>query len=66
MPRLTQVLLNQGAVEQVFNDYLDSKGKFRVEWNKLAESINFSAVTDENNKQFPVVVKVRCFGECGV
>jgi phenol 2-monooxygenase len=36
-----QILLNQGAIEQVFNDHLNSKGNIRVEWNKEAEPLHF-------------------------
>ncbi|CAI7678460.1 unnamed protein product [Penicillium pancosmium] len=66
MPGSRQVLLNQGAVEQVFNDYLDSKAKVCVEWNKLAESFSFSAATEDDHEEWPVVVEVKSCGEYGV
>lgn len=54
-----QILLNQGAIEQVFNDHLNSKGNIRVEWNKEAESLHFQAATEDDGRQFPVAVGVK-------
>lgn len=53
------MLLNQGAVEQVFIDYLNEKPNVCVEWHKRAESLHITNVADNDEKDFPVIVGVR-------
>ncbi|KAJ5981489.1 hypothetical protein N7522_013910 [Penicillium canescens] len=62
--RFGQILLNQGAVEQVFVDHLLKKN-VRVERHKAAESLHISPTADDDTQQFPVVVGVRCIGNNG-
>lgn len=59
MSRFGKMLLNQGAVEQVFIDYLNEKRQVRVEWHRRAESLCITNVADDDEKDFPVVVGVR-------
>ncbi|KAJ5549070.1 hypothetical protein N7513_006304 [Penicillium frequentans] len=59
--RFGQILLNQGAVEQVFLDHLDDKA-VQVERHSVAEHLHLSPVDVDEGEQFPVVVGVRCAG----
>ncbi|KAL6233624.1 hypothetical protein BDW75DRAFT_184867 [Aspergillus navahoensis] len=42
LSRFGQMLLNQGEVEQVLIDYIDSKGRVKIERQKLAEKVYFT------------------------
>ncbi|KAJ5111668.1 hypothetical protein NUU61_001298 [Penicillium alfredii] len=57
--RFGQVLLSQGAIERVLNDYLIRKGVVVVEWNKEAVSLHVSAAPDENPLLSPITVGVK-------
>ncbi|KAJ5577620.1 uncharacterized protein N7459_006584 [Penicillium hispanicum] len=57
--RFGQILLNQGVIEQVLNDYLHSKAAVTVEWDKEAETLQFSTATDDDAQRFPVTVVVK-------
>ncbi|KAJ5797823.1 uncharacterized protein N7503_007119 [Penicillium pulvis] len=59
--RFGQILLNQGAVEQVFLDHLDDKD-VQVERHSVAEHLHLSPADVDEGEQFPVVVGVRCAG----
>ena len=65
MSRFRKLLLNQGAVEQVFIDYLNEKRQVRVERQQRAESLHFTSTTDNDEKDFPVVMEVRRLREEG-
>lgn len=56
LSRFPQTLLNQGEVEQVMLDYLEERGRVRVERQKRAERIYF---TDDDNDAYPVVVETK-------
>lgn len=51
-------MLNQGAVEQVFVDYLVSKNVY-VERHKVAESLHLLSDDGDDTQQFPVIVGAR-------
>ncbi|KAL4879954.1 FAD binding domain-containing protein [Aspergillus karnatakaensis] len=55
LSRFGQVLLNQGQVEQVMIDYINSQGKVTVERQKRAEKIYFNEIEDATH---PVTVEV--------
>lgn len=65
LSRYGPTLLNQGLIEQVLVDYLDSTECVRVEWRQQAEalSIDPSPDADGDGKQFPVTVGVRSLDE---
>jgi phenol 2-monooxygenase len=65
MSRFGQTLLNQGAVEQNFIDYLCAKSDIRVEWKRRAETLQITA-DDEDREVFPVAVGVACLDKNGV
>lgn len=52
-------MLNQGVVEQTLIDYLDEKQRVRVEWRKRAESLHIANASDNDAKEFPVIVGVK-------
>ncbi|KAL4793903.1 FAD binding domain-containing protein [Aspergillus venezuelensis] len=52
LSRFEQMLLHQGEVEQIMIDYLDEKGRIKIERQKRAEKIYF---TDE--EAYPVTVE---------
>ncbi|CAG8185028.1 unnamed protein product [Penicillium nalgiovense] len=56
--RYGQIMLNQGAVEQVFVDYLVSKNVY-VERHKVAESLHLLSDDGDDTQQFPVIVGAR-------
>ncbi|KAJ6111278.1 hypothetical protein N7486_003513 [Penicillium sp. IBT 16267x] len=62
--RFGQILLNQGAVEQVFLDHLYDKN-VHVERHKLAEYLHLSPPDVDERQQFPVIVGVRGIGTYG-
>ncbi|KAJ5538357.1 hypothetical protein N7494_007836 [Penicillium frequentans] len=62
--RFGQILLNQGAVEQVFLDHLDDKD-VQVERHSVAEHLHLFPADIDEGEQFPVVVGVRCAGTYG-
>ena len=59
-------MINQGAVEQVFIDYLENKGKIHVEWNTMAESLRFLSDVGEDYQRFPVIVGLRSLEGLGM
>ncbi|KAL4959562.1 FAD binding domain-containing protein [Aspergillus stella-maris] len=52
LSRFEQMLLHQGEIEQIMIDYLDEKGRIKIERQKRAEKIYF---TDEET--YPVTVE---------
>lgn len=56
--RFGQILLNQGAVEQVFIDYLDSKN-IHVERHTEADFLHFSTDAGNDTQKCPVNVGVK-------
>ncbi|KAL4983049.1 FAD binding domain-containing protein [Aspergillus falconensis] len=52
LSRFGQMLLNQGEVEQVLIDYIDSKGRVKIERQKLAEKVYFT-----DHESHPVTVE---------
>lgn len=56
LSRFPQTLLNQGEVEQVMLDYLEDRGRVRVERQKRAERIYFA---EDDNDTYPVVVETK-------
>ncbi|EAU33553.1 conserved hypothetical protein [Aspergillus terreus NIH2624] len=58
LSRYGQILLNQGAVEEVFLDYLKGKGQ-KVERNLRAVSMEISQGSRNPEDDFPVAVEVK-------
>ncbi|KAE8366576.1 FAD binding domain-containing protein [Aspergillus caelatus] len=59
LSRFDQMLLNQGAVEQILIDYLDSKGRVHVERGRKAEDLELPGRSGRNgDDEFPVQVRV--------
>lgn len=56
LSRFAQTLLNQGEVEQTMIDYLEERGRIRVERQKRAERIYFA---EDDNDTHPVVVETK-------
>ena len=59
MSKFRKMMLNQGVVEQTLIDYLDEKQRVRVEWRKRAESLHIANASDNDAKEFPVIVGVK-------
>lgn len=59
MTRFRKMMLNQGVVEQTLIDYLDEKQRVRVEWRKRAKSLHIANASDNDAKEFPVIVGVK-------
>ena len=49
----------------MFIDYLNEKRQVRVERHQRAESLHFTSTTDNDEKDFPVVMEVRRLREEG-
>ncbi|KAE8140144.1 FAD binding domain-containing protein [Aspergillus pseudotamarii] len=59
LSRFDQMLLNQGAIEQILIDYLHSKGRVHVERGRKAEDLELPDGSDQNGDDaFPVHVRV--------
>ncbi|KAJ6157157.1 hypothetical protein N7497_006042 [Penicillium chrysogenum] len=63
--RFGQIMLNQGAVEQVLVDYLRNKNVY-VERHKEAKTLHLLPVDGEDKEEFPVIVRARSVEKCGV
>ncbi|KAJ5859626.1 hypothetical protein N7534_004903 [Penicillium rubens] len=63
--RFGQIMLNQGAVEQVLVDYLRNKNVY-VERHKEAKTLHLLPVGGEDKEEFPVIVRARSVEKCGV
>lgn len=67
LSRHAQTLLNQGLIEQVLIDHLNSEGRVHVEWEKRAETLSIDEFPDsDDDDKFPVAVGVRRLGENGL
>lgn len=58
--RFGKFLLNQGAIEQIFLDFLKEQQNVSIEMNKKAESIHISS---DDNVGFPISLGVRHTGQ---
>ncbi|KAB8217751.1 FAD binding domain-containing protein [Aspergillus novoparasiticus] len=59
LSRFDQMLLNQGAIEQILIDYLGSKARVHVERGRKAEKLRLPSHSDQgNNNEYPVHVRV--------
>ncbi|KAJ5243929.1 hypothetical protein N7489_004025 [Penicillium chrysogenum] len=63
--RFGQIMLNQGAVEQVLVDYLRNKNVY-VERHKEAKTLHLLPVDGEDKEEFPVIVRARSVEKCGM
>lgn len=57
LSRFKQSLLNQGRIEQVLIEYLDSMGRVGVERKMRAETLE--VLDTDTSEEFPVVVGVK-------
>ncbi|KAF7620889.1 2-polyprenyl-6-methoxyphenol hydroxylase [Aspergillus flavus] len=59
LSRFDQMLLNQGAIEQILIDYLVSKGRVHVERERKAEELELPCHSDKkSDEEYPVHVRV--------
>ncbi|KAK6826771.1 hypothetical protein RU639_004573 [Aspergillus parasiticus] len=59
LSRFDQMLLNQGAIEQILIDYLATKGRVHVERERKAEKLGLPCQSDKkSDDEYPVHVRV--------
>lgn len=61
--RFGKFLLNQGAIEQIFLDFLNEQQNVSIEMNKKAESIHISSIIRDDHEGIPISLGLRHTGQ---